>query len=220
MVLWEIPEKYRKYRRRSWWIGAKTIASRAVRPKKKPPASNDLCRRAVGQGGILGALDRGDMAMALVAATARDVARQYGQAKGIRFLPEDNAFCAPDGRKILRHILFADLCSHIGKGNGSKARAAMLEMERLFSVPRRLASPGILAEWMRACEAFAAQAGGSRPDEWPEARVSATSKVGTLVLAPSNRLPRVRLYVTASPYWSGLRAGESEPRPGRQNCPA
>ena len=158
--------------------------------------------------------------MDLGLATARDLARQYGQASGIRFLPEENTFCAPDGRKVMRHILFADLCCHIGKGNGSKARAALLEMEGLFAVPRRLASPGVLAEWIRAYEAFAAQAGGEGPNEWPEARVSTTSKVGTLVLAPSHRHPRVRLYATASPYWSGLRAGEWEPRPGRQNAPA
>jgi len=156
-------------------------------------------------------------------ASARDVAWQYGQAKGIRYLPEDNTFCAPDGRKVLRHILFADLCNHIGKGNGSKARAAMWEMEGLFSVPRRTASPGVLADWIRAYEAFASEVGAEGslgPDAWPEARVSATSKAGTTVIAPSHRHPRVRLYVTASPYWIGLRSDEWEPRPGRQNAPS
>lgn len=156
-------------------------------------------------------------------ASARDVAWQYGQAKGIRYLPEDNTFCAPDGRKVLRHILFADLCNHIGKGNGSKARAAMLEMEGLFSVPRRTASPGVLGDWMRAYEAFASQVGAEgplRPDAWPEGRISATSKIGTTVIAPLHRHPRVRLYVTASPYWIGLRSDEWEPRPGRQNAPS
>ena len=29
-----------------------------------------------------------------------------------------------------------------------------------------------------------------------------------------------RLYVTASPYWIGLRSGEWEPRPGKQNEPS
>lgn len=161
--------------------------------------------------------------MDLAAATARDLARRYGQAKGIRYLPEDNEFCCPDGRKVMRHILFADLCYHFGKGNGSKARAAMLEMEGLFAVPRRPASPGVLRDWIRAYEAFASQAGGEgvlAPDAWPEAKVSATSKVGTMVIAPSHRRPRVRLYVTASPYWIGLRAREWEPRPGRQNVPS
>lgn len=156
-------------------------------------------------------------------ASARDVARQYGQAKGIRYLPEDNTFCAPDGRKVLRHILFADLCCHIGKGNGSKVRVAMLEMEGLFPVPRRTASPGVLADWIRAYEAFASQVGGEGllgPDAWPEARVSATSKVWATMIAPSNRHLRVRLYVTASPYWIGLRSDKWEPRPGRQNAPS
>lgn len=156
-------------------------------------------------------------------ASVRDVARQYGQAKGIWYLPEDNSFFCPDGRKVLRHILFADLCCYIGKGSGSQARAAMLEMEGLFAVPRRSASPGVLADWIRAYEAFASQAGVEGvlgPNAWPEAQVSATSKVGTMVIAPLHRHPHVRLYVTASPYWIGLRSGEWEPRPGRQNAPS
>ena len=149
---------------------------------------------------------------------ARDVAREYGQAMGIRFLPEDNEFCAPDGRKVLRHILFGEICCHLGKGNGAVARAAIREMERLFAVPRRPATPGVLVEWMRAYEAFA-DGRKLSPNDWPEAKISATSKLGTMVVTPKLRHPRVRLYVTAEPYWAGLRVGEWEPRPGRQNAP-
>ena len=152
--------------------------------------------------------------------SARDVARQYGQAKSIRFLPEENAFCCPDGRKVLRHILFGDVCRYVGKGNGAKARAVMVELDALFAVPHRPASPGVLADWIRAYDAFAGGEGVLGPDAWPEARISATSKVGTMVIAPLHRHPRVRLYATASPYWIGLRAGEWEPRPGRQNAPS
>ena len=155
-------------------------------------------------------------------ASARDVARQYGQAKGIRYLPGDNAFFDPDFRKLPVAILLNDLCGWIGKGNGALARAAIRDMHELFAVPRRPASPGVLADWIGAYEAFAAQIEGRQPapSEWPEAKVSATSKVGTLVIVPKLRHPRVRLYATATPYWSGLWAGEWEPRPGRQNAPA
>ena len=152
-------------------------------------------------------------------ASARDVARQYGQAKGIRYLPGDNGFFDPDFRKLPAAFLLNDLFSWIGKGNGALARTAIREMQELFAVPRRPASPGVLADWMGAYEAFAAQRQPA-PSEWPEAKISATSKVGTMVIVPRLRHPRVRLYATASPFWSGLRAGEWEPRPGRQNAPS
>jgi hypothetical protein len=162
------------------------------------------------------------MAMDLERATARDVARQYGQANGIRFMPEDNGFFDPDFRKLLPSILLNDVCNWIGKGNGALARAAIREMQQLFAVPRRPASPSVLVEWVRAYEAFAAQFEGRQPtpSEWPVAKVSTASKVRTMVIVPKDRQPRVRLYVTASPCWSGLRSGEWEPRPGRQNAPS
>ncbi len=159
--------------------------------------------------------------MGLVVGTARDVARQYGQAKGIRFLPEDNAFFDPDFRKLPPSIFLNNVCNWLGSGNGDLARAAIREMQQLFAVPRRPASPGVLAEWMRAYEAFAAQIEGRRPTpaEWQEARVEAIFRTDKIVIVPKLRHLRVRLYVTASPYWSGLRVGEWEPRPGRQNAP-
>jgi len=151
-------------------------------------------------------------------AKARDVAREYGQANGIRYLP-DQGFFDPDFRKVPTSILLNDVCHWIGKGNGAVARAAIGEMQELFVVPRRPVSPGVLAEWMRAYQAFA---GGRQlaPSEWPEAKVEAIFKSNKTVIVPKLRRPRVRLYVTAEPYWAGLRVGEWEPRPGRQNAPS
>lgn len=149
---------------------------------------------------------------------ARNVAREYGQAKGIRYL-QGEGFFDPDFHSLPGSILLNDVCIWVGKGNGAVARAAIREMKDLFAVPPRPVSPGVLAEWMRAYQAFA-EGQQLTPSDWPEAKISATSKLGTMVVTPMLRHPRVRLYVTAEPYWAGLRVGEWEPRPGRQNAPA
>lgn len=155
--------------------------------------------------------------MGLAGATARDLAREFGQTKGIRFLPNQGFFDS-DFRRLPSSILLNDLCIWIGKGNGAVARAAIRDMQELFAVPPRAASPGVLAEWMRAYQAFA-DGRKLSPSEWPEAKVEAIFGTDKTVIVPKLRHPRVRLYVTASPYWAGLRAGEWEPRPGRQNAP-
>lgn len=147
----------------------------------------------------------------------RDVAWQYGQANGIRYLPEDHVFIDPDFRRMPGSVLLNKVYNWTGKGHGPVARASITEMKRLFAVPRRPASPGVLADWTRAYEAFAKGEGQDDPSAWPEAGVKVNPKTGQIVIAPSATLPRVRLYVGAAPFWKGLRAGEWEPRPGRQN---
>lgn len=160
--------------------------------------------------------------MDLADAAARDVAREYGRARGIRFLPEDNAFFDPDFRKLPPSFLLNDLCNQLGRGNGALARAAVREMQQLFVVPRRPVSPGVLAEWMQAYAAFAATVVGRppTPSEWPEARVDVIFKSQATVIVPKHCHPRVRLYASSSPHWKGLRHGEWEPRPGRQQEPS
>lgn len=148
---------------------------------------------------------------------ARDVAWEYGQAKGLRHL-QGQGFFDPDFRKVPNSFLLNDLYIWVGKGNGAVARAALREMKDLFAVPPRPVSPGVLAEWMRAYQVFS-EGQPLTQSEWPEAKISATSKLGTMVVTPMLRRPRVRLYVTSEPYWAGLRVGEWEPRPGRQNAP-
>lgn len=160
---------------------------------------------------------------------ARDVAREYGQAKGIRYLPESQSFIDAAFRKLPNSVIQQDLFQWIVGGNvaagraairdtqtlSTVARATVQEMQGLFAVPRRPVSPGVLAEWTRAYQAY-----DGTPGKWREARVEAVAWTDKTVIVPMRRHPRVRLYVTAEPYWAGLRVGEWEPRPGRQNAPA